>query len=387
MPYYTVLAGTAVPVPTDLSDYVTGFVTYVKNNLKAGLIPRYEGPNETWNDQYSSTWFFREWIWTRFTALQKTNAVNGPYSEGEAYGAAISMLAQLVAGVYGVSQANVKTQRQYQIMVGFGTGRYNTVRYGDHTAGDNLGWYPVSTGITLSASKNWVTHITDQGYFTPVIYDISAMSQETAIADYWHTYGAGDLPYSYGPPVSTWMDYYCNACNPPDWASGVVYSANASGTPPLPNCVYNATDTNGYVCTADHTSSGTNRPDLSGGAAFWAKSNYGSLETIKGNRDNNFGANATTYATYYALKYSLYEGGFNALLGFGPANNRAFRQACLFSTALTTVDAQQFTNFQNIGTETEFPSIYGLAGGTIWRCFDSLYQPGNAQWQAILSWG
>jgi hypothetical protein len=177
------------------------------------------------------------------------------------------------------------------------------------------------------------------------------------------------------------MDYYINACNPPRWASGVSYSANASRSPPMPDCVYNASDYSGYVCILDHTSSPRNRPP---NTTYWQRSITNAYETLSG--DMQRFREISAMATFYGVKYSMYEGGLNTAIDNGPANNKAFRLACLNASALTTVTLQSYTNFKNAGANTEFPSEYQLQNTTIWQLFPDLYGPGNARWAALLAW-
>lgn len=84
------------------TDYVLQQATYAKNNLKPGLIPRFEGCNEDWN--YSS------FICTTYSDNKEflRTSVNGDHDNW--YGRAISQLGQTVSSVFGANRAAYRVE-------------------------------------------------------------------------------------------------------------------------------------------------------------------------------------------------------------------------------------------------------------------------------------
>lgn len=147
-------------LPT-LPNFTSQLATYCRNNLNFGLVPRFEGPNETWNFVFPST------IYGDNKEFLRNGGVNFDYNNW--YGTAISLIGQAVSAVYNNVRSN------YQIICGYQTfGGQPTARLES----------PVYVSAGGSAAKNWVTHICVAGYYTSGYY---GQAQETTWANEYVT--------------------------------------------------------------------------------------------------------------------------------------------------------------------------------------------------------
>lgn len=89
--------------PTDFS---TQGATYVSNNLLPGLIPRFEPPNEVWNNGFFAT---------RYADNKEYLRSGIDFDRDNWYGRAASQLFQNVSTVYGANRARYKTEACFSL--------------------------------------------------------------------------------------------------------------------------------------------------------------------------------------------------------------------------------------------------------------------------------
>lgn len=144
------------------TDYMPGMMAYVRDNAPSWMIPRFEGPNEIFN------------TFAGFQCTPYANARATAYGWGADYhnwyGRILSILGQMAATVYGVAQANVKTQQKYQIICGV-----QTVFAGDSAFNPRMtsAKYVLQTPPSpylASAASNWTTHMCCAQYMAPSAY-------------------------------------------------------------------------------------------------------------------------------------------------------------------------------------------------------------------------
>jgi hypothetical protein len=157
------------------SDYSASLAQYCKDNLAAGLIPRFEISNEVWNtaNGYPQT----NWAIARETA-------RGTASDyvHEWYGRATAKLGKAVSTVY----ADDRTK--YQVICG-------VQAYGGTTAQAKRltsPAYVTETGVPGDAARYWVTHLSPANYWHVNFPEESAATDVIiqAYADEWATAGA-----------------------------------------------------------------------------------------------------------------------------------------------------------------------------------------------------
>jgi len=175
---YFVTPGLAIDPATD---YMPSLAAYCFANAPRWLIPRFEGPNETWNN---ASGFYT----TQFAKAKATAYGWGPDVHNW-YGKAVSVLGQIVSAAYGGNVA------RYQVLCGVQTAtgasiagtassdpRLSSARYVAQTAA-------AQAPYTKTPAANWVTHVCCTQYFSPSEY---ATAQETLdAASYAATSDAG----------------------------------------------------------------------------------------------------------------------------------------------------------------------------------------------------
>lgn len=162
------------------TDYTSNLATYCINNAPSWMIVRYETPNETFNT---------------FSGFK-----NGPYGANKAsvhwasadqkksHGYWASVIGQIIASTYGVSQANVKNQNLYHMINGVQTFSGTTSEYDQHmTAASYIGGaFPAPAGLSKAAGVaepwRWCTHICIAQYWSPSQYGSSI--EAAAITEY-----------------------------------------------------------------------------------------------------------------------------------------------------------------------------------------------------------
>jgi len=144
------------------TDYMPSLAAYCRDNSPSWMIPRFEGPNETWNNAggfYSTAY-----------AIAKSQAYGWGQDVHNWYGKVMSVLGQAVSAVY----AGDRTK--YQVLCGVqtatGTSAGSTASSNPRLASTKYLAQSASpqAPYTRSAASNWVTHVCCAQYFTPSEY-------------------------------------------------------------------------------------------------------------------------------------------------------------------------------------------------------------------------
>jgi hypothetical protein len=148
------------------TDYMPALATYCRDNGPSWMIPRFEGPNETWNSVFYQTHY----------ANAKAQAYGWGADFHNWYGKVISVLGQIVSNVYGGNRA------KYQVLCGVQTAnaggpssdpRLSSAAYVAQSAA-------AQSPYTRSAASNWVTHVSCAQYYTPSDYGTQAETDAAA---------------------------------------------------------------------------------------------------------------------------------------------------------------------------------------------------------------
>jgi hypothetical protein len=138
------------------TDFIPSLAAYCRDNGPSWMIPRFEGPNETWN--YGAGFYSTQY------AVAKATAYGWGADYHNWYGKAMSVLGQAVSQVYGNNRA------KYQVICGVQTAYgadpvYGTASHNDRLASTKYLSQSPQAGYTASAAKNWVTHICCAQYY------------------------------------------------------------------------------------------------------------------------------------------------------------------------------------------------------------------------------
>jgi hypothetical protein len=154
------------------TDYIPSLAAYCRDNVPSWLVPRFEGPNELWNNAGG---FYQTGY-----AKAKATAYGWGADVHNWYGKVMSVLGQAVSASYGGNRS------RYQVLCGVQT-----------ALGSNA-WGTASSDARLASTKylaqsaapqapytktpasNWVTHVCCAQYYAPSDY---GTSQEAAYAD------------------------------------------------------------------------------------------------------------------------------------------------------------------------------------------------------------
>lgn len=121
------------------TDYVLQLATYAKNNLKPGLIPRFEGPNEDWN-------YFLGWR-TPYSDNKEFPRSGAFQDHDNWYGRAISQAGQTVSSVFGANRALYKVEACMSLAGG--VPQAVAVASGSYVSGTGVVTLITSTPITF----------------------------------------------------------------------------------------------------------------------------------------------------------------------------------------------------------------------------------------------
>jgi hypothetical protein len=164
-PYFVTPALASDPA----TDFIPSLAAYCRDNGPSWMIPRFEGPNETWN--------FAGGFYATHYANAKATAYGWGADYHNWYGKVMSVLGQAVSLVYG------NNRTRYQVLCGvqsaYGNSVYNTTTHNGRLASTKYLSQQPQAGYTASPAKNWVTHICCAQYYTPSEY---GTPQETSDA-------------------------------------------------------------------------------------------------------------------------------------------------------------------------------------------------------------
>ena len=148
-----------------MTDFHPTLAAYCRDNGFAGMIPRFEGPNELWNT-------FGGFDGTSY-ATAKATAYGWSGNFNEWMGKVMSTVGQAVSTVYSADRS------KYQVICGVQTGLGDTSgnRANSDPRLESPGYLgqvaPPQSPYTKSAAKTWVTHICVANYVTPSRYGTS----------------------------------------------------------------------------------------------------------------------------------------------------------------------------------------------------------------------
>lgn len=167
-PYFVAPAFAVDPV----TDYLPSLAAYCRSNGPSWMIPRFEGPNETWNNS------------SGFIQTGYANAKAAAYGWGADfhnwYGKVMSVLGQAISTVYGGDRTKYQVLCGVQTATGTSAGsaassnaRLASTKYLAEGA-------PPQAPYTKTPASDWVTHVCCAQYFAPSDY---RSAQETLAAD------------------------------------------------------------------------------------------------------------------------------------------------------------------------------------------------------------
>ena len=195
---------------TPMTDYVTSLASYCRDNGSSWMIPRYEGPNETWNTAAG------------FHNAHYGNAIGVAYGWGAGdynnwYGRVMSTIGQAVSTVYSADRS------RYQVLCGVQTTSTPTSAQDARLSSAKYILQTPQSPYTATPAKNWVTHVCCAQYFGPSDYGTPA--ETTAAANYESTHDPA-IPIAYeatvnsgsGPYILTTIAGYYSGWK--SWAQG-----------------------------------------------------------------------------------------------------------------------------------------------------------------------
>lgn len=392
-----------------ITDWVTELANYIKMNGANWMVPRFEGPNETWN---SAGGFHA----TRY-AWNKSAVSYGTYQQHDNwYGQVISQIGQSVAAVYGIDRTDVHSQNKYQILCGVWSARFKEAALFDDRLKSRA--YIAKGG---SAACNWVTHVCPTTYVNP---NTQATNKELADAFTHQVIKAGD-----SAAQSAIIEAYVNDCDLADLKNSyLTWQAWGAGMPvPVTKlCSYEGGWSPDYAPnyeTAYSTISGATRAascvlmlanshvlgysqsGLAGNPAvvgMWVQiSDVVGMTQLNGNtyQVTAVAGNLVTI-NVDSRAFGAYSSGGKALY-FGDSAKtitsrniiNAYRHASKFAAAQKAVLLQNYKNFCSV-PGGEFPSCYDMSapsgvppgnGGSVWGVFDpDIYANPSPQWLGIV---
>ncbi len=358
-----------------ITDYMSNLATFCREVGPAWMVPRYEGPNETWNSAngFSAT----RYGWNKALARWGVK-----FDHHNWYGMALSTLGQAVSAAYG------KDRTKYQVICGVQTfsgtpsgsnDRLNSTRY-------------VKDGG--SAAKNWATHVACANYYNATYtdrqeieaafdYSVADLVRKLEIATNYvnsslidgatdnQRFGIPNLARLYtnwgrwAREMNLGLTGYEGGYSPDypaqDRSIGITGAKNAS------QCVVTA---KGHAFTV-------------GMQASFA--NVGGMTELNGKSSAVVAVTADTFTIDMdSTRFGAYTSGGNATYVNSRTNRLALRAASKQVASLEEITVQNYNNFLKAGGE--FPSCYVLSGpGNAWSVFDpDIYATPSPQWKGIV---
>lgn len=168
------------------TDYMPSLAAYCRANGPAWMVPRYEGPNETWNN---ASGFFSTGY-----AKSKAAAYGWGQDHHNWYGKAMSVLGQAISAAYAGDRTRYQVLCGVQTATGVTSGgtvssnpRLASTKYIAQSA-------PPQAPYTKSPASDWVTHVCCAQYFTPS--DYASASETSAAANFAAAKNDSNLQFS-----------------------------------------------------------------------------------------------------------------------------------------------------------------------------------------------
>lgn len=175
----------APPLACDpATDYMSSLAAYCRDNGPAWMIPRFEGPNELWNN--SGGFYQTAYANNKSAAYHAADPTNWPNTTdyNNWYGKIMSVLGQQVSAVFSADRS------KYFVLCGVQTGTGGAASSSDNrlaSAAYLTQTAPAQSPFTKTAASTWVNGICCAQYYTPSDYDTPA---ETTLAA---AYAGGDM--------------------------------------------------------------------------------------------------------------------------------------------------------------------------------------------------
>lgn len=200
MPPYAMTSAAAGVWGGGMTDYFSNLATLVKNNLRLGLVPRYEGPNETWNYVFQQTTYADYFLW------MASNRSQGFFQHDQWYGWVMSLMGAELNSLYHGGKglrwwlvAGMSAGDDQGIPV---TGCSNNPGTICQDSKLSSGWWVAQGG---TAASTYVSHIAPAGYWNNGWGNVFAtqwgwcyanqgscsISQATLLANYSSTVNGG----------------------------------------------------------------------------------------------------------------------------------------------------------------------------------------------------
>ena len=202
------------------TDYMPSLAAYCRANGPSWMVPRFEGPNETWNNAGG-------FYITNYAKAKATAYGWGPDVHNW-YGKVMSVLGQAISIAYGGDRT------KYQVLCGVQTATGNNAA-GAASSNARLASTkylaqsaPPQSPYTKSAASNWVTHVCCVQYYTPSDYNTPQEASDAAAyaaaqgnptlqlsiaTAYANTSNSGSGPYTLSKGAICWANWKA-------WAQG-----------------------------------------------------------------------------------------------------------------------------------------------------------------------
>lgn len=154
------------------TDYIPQLAAYCRDRGPSWMIPRFEGPNETWN---SAAGFLQTGY-----AVEKSKAYGWGADYHNWYGKIMSVLGQAVGAAYGGDRTKYQVLCGVQTATGSSVG--STASSNDRLASTKylVQSTPPQSPYTKSPAFEWVTHICCAQYYSPSEYGTPQEASDAA---------------------------------------------------------------------------------------------------------------------------------------------------------------------------------------------------------------
>src|SRR5216683_4192682 len=379
-----------------MTDFHTQLATYIKTNMPAWMIPRFETCNELWDNNSPVT----QYAYVKAYVHWNTQFSSGIFDIQNWVGKTASTMGQAVNAAYGGAVG-----AGYQILIGQWTSQWPSVGANGFANRFTATEYVTQSaaaqpGYTKSAAYLWATHTVCANYFNPTE---RGTAQETTDATTYAANAAKIVGGISGGTLTvasvtvgalvigqTIADQYGLI------PAGVTITAGSGTSWTISNgSLTIAAGTTIFAQNATAAALATSYADTSSAAAD--SSNGGNPAQVKIYFTNIFAYAATfTNNGGNALKGTFYEGGYSpdenstTQINFLRDGSKKVADVGLLISGGTLANAAVVTgNYTDcISTGGEFPSCYQLAGTfNIWSVLDPdiFALPQTAQWNAIVA--
>lgn len=159
------------------TDFIPSLAAYIQTNGPSWMVPRFEGPNETWNSNFLSTNY----------GVNKANLYGWGGDNLQWYGKVMSVLGQALATVFGIGNLG----KTYHVICGIqlvsAGSSGNNPRLSSALYIGTTPQSPYSSTLGVAEAWRWVSHGCTANYMVPALWTI-----ESTLATEYNS-GAGDL--------------------------------------------------------------------------------------------------------------------------------------------------------------------------------------------------